>query len=431
MTPFEAYREHVNPTLDRLESGAGIGKRFVRAEGCSLWDSDGREYLDFGAGHGTFSLGHYDAGIVDGLLKELQRRPLQIHSVGPSAHMGELAESLATTIGHPFEVSFFTNSGTEAVEGALKIARAATGRRKVVYCSGAYHGTTMGSLSLMAAGPLRDVFEPLLPGFVSIPYNDVNRLHETLEGSDVAAFVVEPIPCEGGVLLPSDSFLKDAVRVCRERGTLSVFDEIQTGLGRTGKLFAFEHWDARPDIITIGKAFGGGLLPIGAYITSRLIQDRAYGTFQNCGIHHSTFGGNSLSCKVALLALARLSGEPMLARTREFGDGFVAELRRRFAGHPLIREIRGKGLLIGVEFHSSEHPWLLWENMGLPEFKGLNSVPFLVMKELLKTGNVTHVCAHNWNVLKIEPPLVVQPEQIDRFCASLGQALDAIMEKVV
>lgn len=429
MAAFDSYREHVNPTLARLEAGSGVSREFVRAAGCSLWDREGREYLDFGAGHGSFSLGHYDPDLVAALSAELKSQPLQIHSMGPSQHMGELAEALVSRLGAPYSIAFFTNSGTEAVEGALKLARAATGRRKVVYCRGAYHGTTLGSLSMMAEGPLRDGFEPLLTDFIATPYNDADRLRSLLQARDVAAFVVEPVQCEAGVLLPSGSFLRDAVELCRAAGTLSVFDEIQCGLGRTGRLFAFEHWDCKPDVITTGKAFGGGLMPIGAYVTSRQIQDRAYGTFVNCGIHHSTFGGNSLACRVALAALAKLSDETLLAGVRERGAAFLSTLRLKFAGSRLISDIRGVGFLIGLEFRMQDHPWLLWENMGLPEFSGLNSIPFLVMREMLKEGVVVHVCAHNWSVLKIEPPLVAGDRHIADFISVLEKALGRIEDK--
>lgn len=426
MNGFDAYQRHVNPVLAQLEKIAGMDGRFVRAEGCRMWDDRGNEYLDFIAGHGAFNLGHNHPEIIKCIKENLSENLPQIYGTGASPHMGELAAKLTDLAGDPFEIAFFANSGTEAVEGALKIARAATGRPVAVYCHNAYHGATMGSLSMIGKGPLRDPFEPLLPGFVSVPFNDLEALEEALKTHECAAFVTEPIQAEGGVNTPMPGYLKRAGELCRKHGALFILDEVQTGLGRTGALFAFQDEDVVPDILVLAKSLGGGILPIGAYATSRDIFDRAYGTYETCISHHSTFGGNSICCQAAGRALELLASDDFLKAARKNGSRFIQALRDRFGENPLIAGIRGRGLLIGIEFAESDHPWLSWENLGLPEFAGHNALPSLAMKRLFKNRIVTQICGLNWNVLKAEPPLTIRPGELDRFVKELSETVDWI-----
>ncbi len=423
MNGFEAYRKHVNPVLAQIEDMAGLSRRFVRAEGCCLWDDQGNKYLDFISGHGSFNLGHNHPAVAKSVAEEVMGELPQIYGLGPSPHMGELAAKLARLAREPFEIAFFSNSGTEAVEGALKIARAATRRSKIVYCHQAYHGMTLGSLSMIAAGPWRDPFEPLLPDFIAIPFNDLPALETVLKEHDCAGFVVEPVQAEGGVCVPAQDYLDQAGELCRKYGALLILDEVQTGLGRTGSLFAFQGTHAVPDVFTLAKSLGGGIMPVGAYLTTREIFDAAYGSYEMCAGHHSTFGGNTLSCRVALQAVDLLSSHELLAKVRGNGEYFIRTLGKKLERYPLVRDIRGKGLLIGIEFAQSDHPWLSWENLGLPEFTGQNAIPSLVMKHLLKNRITTQICGHNWNVLKIEPPLIVEQEEIDRFIEAMDEAV--------
>ncbi len=220
MNGFEAYRKHVNPVLAQLEDMTGMNRRFVRAEGFRLWDDQGVEYLDFISGHGSFNLGHNHPVLVKNVVKQVQGQALQLYGLGSSPHMGELAALLTQLAGEPFEIVFFSNSGTEAVEGALKIARAATKRSKIVYCHQAYHGMTLGSLSMIAAGPWRKPFEPLLPGFIPIPFDDLAALETVLKTHDCAGCVGEPVQAEGGVCVPSRNYLTMAGELCRKYGAL-------------------------------------------------------------------------------------------------------------------------------------------------------------------------------------------------------------------
>lgn len=426
MNGFDAYKTHINPVLAELEDLAGISRRFVRAEGCNLWDDAGNCYLDFISGHGSQSLGHNPRDVVNVIVERSQQQLLQVYGLGANPHMGNLAKKLTGIIGNPFEIAFFTSSGTEAVEGALKIARAASGRNHVLYCHGAYHGMTLGSLSMMASGPWRDPFDPLLPGFKPVAFNDVDELRYALEKYDVAAVVLEPIQVEAGIQLPQPGYLSGVEDLCRKHGAYLVLDEISTGLGRTGPLFAFQHDGVVPDIITVAKSLGGGLLPMGAYATTRDVFQRAYGTYEMCAAHHSTFGGNSLCCLTALKTLELLTAPGFSKTVTEKGNYLLESLRQRLGPYSMVREVRGKGLLLGIEFFASDHPWLAWENMELSEFKGHNAVPMLVMRHLLKNRTITQICGHNWNVLKLEPPLVVENNDIDRFVDAIEEAVEWI-----
>jgi putrescine aminotransferase len=426
MDGFDLFARHVNPVMAQLEEMTGLNVRFIRAEECEIFDDRGQAYLDFNAGNGSFNLGHNHKEIVAFLHQTLDEQLLQVYSLGTSPYMGEAAAKLCALAGEPFDIAYFTNSGTEAVESALKLARAATGRSRVLYCSRAYHGTSLGSLSMMGQGPFRTPFEPLLPDFQEIPFQDMPSLDRELEKNPPAAFVLEPVQAENGVRVASEEYLKEALLLCRQHGTLVIFDEVQTGLGRSGSLFAYQYFGVRPDIVAIAKSLGGGILPMGAIIAPRAVHQKAYGTYTSCTSHHSTFGGNSLGCRVAIKALELLSAPALLEQTRETGRYLLDSLKKGLADRRRVRDIRGIGLLIGIEFEPDAHEWISWENMGLGEFAGLAPVPSLIMKYLLREKFVVNVASHDWNVLKIEPPLTISRRQIDRLVQALQAALDWI-----
>lgn len=420
---FQSYRKYVNPVLAQMLELTGMDARFVRASGCTLWDERGEAYLDFSSGSGSFNLGHNDPFVVEAVIETLRREPPQVYTITASPHMGELAERLATLAGPGFDYAFIANSGTEAVEGALKLARASTGRATIVYCENAYHGTTLGSLSLMERGPFRDPFGPLLTDCVQIPFNDLGMLQDVLDARECAAFVVEPIQAEGGIQPPGPGYLRQAAELCRRAGTLLVLDEIQVGLGRTGSMFAFQDEGMAPDILTLAKALGGGVMPVGAYVSRRELYERAYGNFALCESHNSTFGGNTLSCRAALAALERLSAADLLEHVRTEGTYLFNCLEDTIGRSPLVRDIRGRGLLVGVEFAPVDHPQLQWANLEVPEFADQGMVGQLIMKRLFDHRVLTHTCAHNWQVLKLEPPLVISRAEVDQCVAAMCDAV--------
>lgn len=411
----EMYREFVNPGLVQMLSLLDFDKRFVRAEGCYVWDEEGNRYLDFLGGYGSLNLGHNHPRLLATV--ELVKSFPKLLQASLSPLVAVLACNLAELCPGNLKRCFFGNSGAEAVEGALKVARAATGRTKFVYCEGAFHGKTLGALSVSGREKYRRPFLPLIPDCIAVPFGDTARLEEELKRGDVAAFIVEPIQGEGGVIVPPDGYLARVREICQHYGTLFIADEIQTGLGRTGRMFAVEHDNAVPDIMCISKSLGGGLVPIGAYITTEEIWNKAYGGMDRCLLHTSTFGGNALSVACAITSLNILVEEnlPLLASTK--GELFLTRLRQ--IRHPLIREIRGRGLLIGVEF---EPPGKLtnWVRELSHEY-----FASLVAGELMnKFRIITAYTLNNPNVIRLEPPLIVSEEELNYAAEALQKILD-------
>ncbi|MBC7324175.1 MAG: aspartate aminotransferase family protein, partial [Moorella sp. (in: Bacteria)] len=352
----ELYRTYVNPGLAAMLALLDFDKAFVRAEGIAVWDRDGRRYLDFLGAYGALNLGHNPPEVLAAVRDATGRPNLLQASLNPLA--AALAHNLARVTPGDLERVFFCNSGTEAVEGALKLARAATGREKIIYCHNSFHGKSLGSLSVTGREKYRRPFAPLLPGCEAIPYDDLEALEARLAGGEAAAFIVEPIQGEGGVIVPRDGYLKGARELCDRYGSLLIIDEIQTGLGRTGYLFACEHEGVVPDIMCLAKSLGGGVMPIGACIARPRVWDRAYGGMDKALLHTSTFGGNTLAAAVGLAALQSILDQDLPGQAAKKGNFFLERLRQLKGKYPLIKEVRGRGLIIGVEFNQPVSGWL-------------------------------------------------------------------------
>jgi putrescine aminotransferase len=393
MNTADRYARHIDPTFMKLLGVLGYGRVYVRAEGAYLWDEQGRRYLDLLAGFGSVNIGHNHPRLLARLRGLLDEQPPNLHHIGPSPYAAQLAEELARIAG--LEISLFSNSGAEAVEAAIKLARAATRRTRIVYCDGAYHGLSLGTLSVSSSKRMRALFEPLIPDCTAIPFGDVNALEKELKKRDVAAFLVEPIQVEGGLRFPPGNYLHDARELCTSTGTLFAVDEVQTGFGRTGSMFAFQ----RPDILILAKALGGSIAPIGVTMTTRRVQKQAYGSMRKFDLHGSTFAGNTFACVAALETLRIIENENLVARSRENGAAFLVALRERLHGHPRVREIRGRGLLIGIEITKFLGQWFALA--------------------LLERGVILQPASQAWEVLRIEPPLTIEPKQIE-------EAVDAI-----
>jgi putrescine aminotransferase len=281
------YARHVNPALVRLLGVFGYGRVFVRARDVSMWDDRGTEYLDFLAGFGAVTIGHNHPRLVHRLRDFFTEDPVNLVHTGPAVHAAELAAALASRLDGGLEVSLFSSSGAEAIDAALKLARAATGRPGFVYCRGGFPGTSLGALSVMGGERFRRPFAPLAPGGEEIPFGDLDALERTLSSRQAAAFVVEPIQAEGGVVLPPAGYLADAGALCRRHGTLFVLDEVQTGLGRTGTLFAYQAEGIAPDVLVLAKALGGGIAPAAVTVTRPDLHQQAYGSMQRFDLHGS------------------------------------------------------------------------------------------------------------------------------------------------
>jgi acetylornithine/succinyldiaminopimelate/putrescine aminotransferase len=412
---YEAYGRHVNPTLAALLRVTGRDLRLVAAKGTTLEDREGRRYDDWVAGFGSLNLGHNPEPLRRALREHLDRDVPNLYVENLNPFAGRLAARLTEAAGPAFESCFFASSGAEAVEAALKTALLATGRPRIAYAAGGYHGTTLGALACMARGPYRDPFADVLAPFVEVPFGDGAALRQALAEGGVAGFLMEPIQVEAGMRIGSDAYLREVREACDAAGTLLLFDEVQTGMGRTGRLFAFEHAGMAPDILILAKSLGGGMVPIGATVMARGIWTRAYGDYLRAEIHNSTFGGNALACHVALEALERLSDPVFLAGVRCTAGALFASLGAAIGASPAVEAVRWRGLLGGIVLRDVRHPWLSWENLGLPELAGRPSAGALLVERLARRGILAQVCGHDWSVVRVEPPLVVDGETCARF----------------
>src|SRR5690242_16736928 len=347
---YALHTRYLNEQMVRVLRTVGFDRQYQRGRGQYLYDAEGEQYLDLLSGWGVFALGRNHPAMREALKGVLDVELPNLVQLDLSALAGVLAERLLHRIPY-LEKVFFANSGTETVEAALKFARAATGRPGIVYCSHAFHGLTYGALSLNGDDVFRNGFEPLLPDCVRIPFNDLTALEQALSSCSVAAFVVEPIQGKG-VILPNEEYLKGAEHLCRRYGTLFVADEIQTGLGRTGKFLAGEHWGIEPDMVLLAKALSGGHVPVGAVLMRKSIYDKVFNRMDRAVVHGSTFAKNDLAMAAGLATLEVMKAERVIENAARMGDRLLAGLSALCENYELLKEVRGKGLMIGVEFGS-------------------------------------------------------------------------------
>jgi putrescine aminotransferase len=417
-TTGEMFSKYVNPGLKTLLSAIGFNKCFVRAEGVSVFDENGDEYLDFLGGYGSLPFGHNPPEILEGMAK-IDKMPnfLQAHT---NPFQAALAHDLSRITPEGLDITFFSNSGTEAVESALKLARAATGRTIFVYCDGAFHGKTLGSLAVGGREKYRKPFEPLMPETVGVPFGDIDSLDKVLKEKACAAFIVEPVQGEAGVILPPEGYLEEARKITTRTGALLIFDEVQTGFGRTGTMFACQAHNVVPDIMCMAKALGGGVMPIGATICKKATWEKAYGGLTKAILHTSTFGGGTRACAAALLTIQKIIHEQLDQRAAELGTYFLAALKTLKERYQLIKEVRGKGLLIGLEFDKPVSGVLDKISAGSIGRLAKEYFASIVAGELMnKYGVITAYTLNNPNVMRLEPPLIVAKEQIDHVLNSL------------
>ncbi len=425
MDGYQSYGRHVNPVLAEFLALSGRDDRFVRAEGCSLITEDGDRYADWICGFGSANTGHNPDWLLECIRNHLSGNPPNLFPESLNPFSGQLAADLVRAAGRSFETCYFSNSGSEAVEAAIKTAIAATGRKSILSASGAYHGTTLGALSLMSDNMYRKPFEPLLP-YHSIPVNNVAELQHALEKHSPAAFILEPVQMESGVRIPASDYLRQAASLCHDYGALMILDEVQTGMGRTGTLFAFQQTTTLPDILVLGKSLGGGLLPIGATLFREGLFRQAYGNYLSCEINNSTFGGNALSCRVAQEVLSRIANEDFLREVRNRAELLSQSIHSKLHNHPMVSRIKMCGLLGGITLHDVDHPWFSWKHLGLEAFEGRPITGPLLVHRMYRRRFLTQICAHDWSTLRIEPPLTVSETQCLEFVDALREELDWI-----
>ena len=394
------YEKYVNPSMAKLFRYMGLSSVETYGEGCWVTDSDGRRFLDCLGGYGVFSLGHRHPAVIAAVKDQLDKMPLssQILFDAPKA---DLAEALARVTPGDLQYSFFVNSGTEAVEGALKLARLHTGRKRFIAAQNAFHGKTFGSLSATGRELFRAPFYPLLDGFSHVPFGDIEALEKEIDET-VAAVLLEPVQGEGGIIVPPDGYLKAVRSLCDKFGVLLIADEVQTGFGRTGKWFGVDHDGVTPDIMAVAKALGGGVMPIGAFIATAKVWEKL---IESPFLHTTTFGGNPLACRAGLAALSVIEAEKLPEKAAETGAYLLQKLRAIQKQYPyMLEEVRGRGMLIG----------LLLAKEGAGGF---------LMSRLIDAGVLVAYTLNNPRVIRIEPPLVMSREEADIALQALEKAL--------
>jgi ornithine--oxo-acid transaminase len=458
---------HLNPQMGRILRTLGFDRVWVGGEGAHLIDAEGHRYLDLFGGYGVFAIGRNHPEAIAAIEDVMAARTGNLPQLGVTLLSGVLAEQLLARAPASVAAMVPANSGTEAVEAAVKIARAATGRPRILYAEHAFHGLTLGSLSLNGDAHFRDGFGPLLPGCDPVPFGDLDALERELARGDVAAFVVEPVqgkgvnlppqgksvdlprgksvdlprgksvdlPSQGkGVDLPSagkggnllpQGYLLGAQERCRAAGTLFVCDEVQTGLGRTGRFLALEHWGLQPDLICVAKALSGGLIPIGAVLVSRAAFDRVFDRMERAVRHGSTFGGNDLAAAAGLATLRVLEREGLVERAERLGALLLELTRPLIERHAIVRDVRGLGLMWAIELgppegRSARAAWNALERAQPGLFSQLVTVPLFHEHRIF-----CQVAGHRMNVIKALPPLVIEESEIRRFAAALETVVAA------
>lgn len=397
---LDKYARYINAGLAKLYRFADVQTMEWEASGAVIRDIHGKEYIDCSGGPAVFNVGHRHPRVIAAVEEQLRRMPMSVRAM-PRQGEADLAELLAQITPGDLQYTFFANSGAEANEGALKLARLATGRTEIVGAEGAFHGKTMGALSASGREKYKTPFQPLVPGFRHVPFGDIEAMDRAVT-AQTAAVILEPIQGENGVVVPPDPYLPAVREICTRRGALLIFDEVQTGLGRTGKMFACEHWGVVPDILTMAKALGGGVVPIGAF-TGRAGVWRALES--NPYLHSSTFGGNPLACAAGIATIRVIQDEHLAERAAELGGYLSDRLLQVARRHPrVVREVRGKGLLVGMEFTDPD-------------------IVLLVTAEALHRGVIVFYSLNNAATFRIAPPLIITKAQLDRAVEALDEAI--------
>jgi len=413
----EDFKNFVNPGFLEYRKSVTNGGQYAAVEWKdaglnSFIDVSGKEYIDCLGGFGIYNVGHRNPKVLKAVNAQLKHQALHSQDLLDPLR-GILAKLLAEITPGKLQYSFFGNSGTEAVEGAIKLAKIhqkKKGKNYFISTVGAFHGKSLGSLSATSKGMFRKPFMPLVSGFKRVFYGDVDMMYKTVRassmvGEDIAAIILEPIQGEGGVIVPPHDYFAKVKQICEDFDILLIADEVQTGMGRTGKMFCVEHYGVEPDIMCLAKALGGGIMPIGAVIAT---EDVFSEFFPNPFIHTTTFGGNPLSCAAAIATINVLLEDNMPERAAKMGTYFISELRKVTIKYKnIVKEVRGMGLMIGIEFEN--------DKTGYKVSKGLFDKGILVAGTLI-----------NAKTIRIEPPLTIEKTQCDFVCKALDEILSNI-----
>lgn len=421
---YALHAKYVNPTWARVTQLIGYDKVYAKAEGCHLWDNNGTRYLDCVSGFCVSNIGHNHPVVRQALREALTESLPNLIQLDCSLLSGLLAEALVQRI--PWlEMVFFANSGSEAIEAAIKFARCATGRQRIVYAYGSYHGVTYGALSVTGHTMWRDGFEPLVPQTEAVPFGDADAIEKELVNGNVAGVLLEPIQVSAGIVVPPDEYFSRIQRLCRKHKALFIMDEIHTGIGRTGTFLACEQWPVQPDIICLSKGLSGAMVPVSAVVTRKDVMKSVFSRLDRSCVHASTFMGNNLAMISGLATLHVLETEHLLARCGEMGDYLLKALKPFEDKYELVKAVRGRGLLVGVELgkpqsFSLRQAWAMMHKINPGLFAQALTIPLMEEYAIL-----TQVAGHNEDVLKIAPALMVTTEDLDYFASSLDRVLQA------
>ena len=418
---LELAARHLDSSLVDVLSILGFDRGYQSAAGSYLYDADGRAYLDLHTGEGFASLGHNHPCIRDVLESALAADLIDGVQLHYSPLAGLLAEALSQRLPEGLEAVYFTSTGAEAVDSAMKFARAATARPRLISCDSGFHGVSLGPLSLAGDDFFKEGFGPLLPGCQRVPFGDLERLEAQLRSRDVAAFIIEPVQGRMVTLAPA-GYLEAAQALCRRYGTLFVVDEIQTGLGRTGAWFALEHYGLEPDFVLAGKALSGGYMPVAAMVTRREIYQKAVGALERCYVHQSTFGRNRLSMAAGLATLRVIERDGLVERSARLGrmlEQGLTELKQR---HEMIKEVRASGLMIGIELQPAS-AWAPRLTSRVIRMASEGLFPQLVVIPLHRDHGVITMAAGKNDVIKLLPPMTISEDEARSFLDALDLVL--------
>lgn len=405
---IQKYRDYVNPAYANILQFSGFSVPECRAEGCYIYDYSGRKFLDCVGGYGAFSLGHLNPYVVDAVKAQLEKEALKSHFF-MSVKLADTCEMLAGILPGDINYSFLCNSGTEAVEGALKAARVHTGRTQFISTINGFHGKTFGGLSVSGREVYKSSFYPLLEETLTVPFNDIKAMEEAI-GDNTAAVIIEAVQGEGGVNIADKEYIQAVRRLCTERGALLIMDEVRTGLGRTGKWFACEHFDIVPDIITTAKALGGGIMPVGAFSSNGKVWNSLFG--KNPFLHSSTFGGNPLACTAVMAAITTTKELNIVEKAEKSGEILFEGLKKLQNKYPeWIKDVRGMGMVAGIEFADEDIGSLLIASCG--------------KRDLLVAYSL-----NNPKVVRIEPPLVIKEEELEKAIEIIDESLAETIELI-
>ncbi len=420
---YDLHERYINRTLVQVQRMIGFDKVYANAQGAYLYDLDGNAYLDFLSGYSVFNIGRNHPAVKKAIRDTLDLDLPNMVQMDCSLLSGLLAEALVKRLPEHLNAVFFCNSGAEAIEGAIKFARSATGKSGFISLSSAFHGLSMGALSLMGNDSFRDGFGPFLNGCMRLKIGDLSSLQAELATGQYAAVVIEPVQGKG-VQFPHDDFFLEAQHLCRKHGALLICDEVQTGLGRTGRWWGFENYGLEPDIITVAKSLSGGYVPVGAIVMRRDIYQKTFSRLDRCVVHSSTFGRNNLAMACGLATLQVIEDEKLVENAARMGELLRTRIDALRAKHSFIKEVRGKGLIIAIEFHEPHEFTLKAAWKILHKLESELFAQMLVTALLQKHRILTQVAAHGLDVIKILPPLTIGEKEVDYFVNALDSVLN-------